>query len=163
MKGYYKKSSILDIFPIMVIVFAVILTTLICYIVWEKVNQSNVYAADTNANSTMKLTERTLLNFDNLIFMMFIVLSMVTIVAASMVSNNPAWFFIALIVLGIAFVIAVAFSNVYEKIADNTNLESVSAKYPKTQFLFDKLPIYVILMLFSIMVSMYIGYRVSNA
>jgi len=157
---FNRKASVLDIFPIMVIILAVIITSVIAYIIWDKVNFSQVFHDDANANATMQITERTILNFDNLIVMIFIVLSMVTIVAASQLQNNPAWFFIALVILCIAFVVGVSFSNVYEKLADSTHLSSAADQFPKTRFMFDKLPIYVVLMLFSIMVAMYIGYKV---
>jgi len=160
MRACYKKGNILQIFPIMIVILAIIITSVIAYTIWSKVDVSGVFSDNAEANTTMQITERTILNFDNLIVFIFLGLSIVTIVAASQVANNPAYFFMALIILCIAFIVGVAFSNVYEKFADNEQLSVYAAKFPRTEFLFDKLPLYVILMLFSIMASMYIGHRV---
>jgi len=159
MKGYYKRGSLLDIFPIMAILFMSVIVFLVMYTVWDKINTAGVFHDDTEANVTMQKTEQVLLSYDNLTLFIFLMLSAVTIVLASQIASHPAWFFISLFVLVIAVIVGVMISNAYEDLSGSDELTIASAKYPKTEFLLDKLPIYVILMLFSIAVAIYAGYK----
>lgn len=159
MQEYYKKGSVLDIFPIMIIIFITMLVVISSYLVWSRIDVSGIFVGDDNAISAMNQTERAILNFDNLIVLIFVILSIVVIVTASQIQNNPAWFFISLIILVIAFIVGVSFSNVYEKFTDNDYLSVYASSFPKTNFMFDKLPLYVLLMMFSVMVAMYAGYK----
>lgn len=155
-----KKGSILDIFPIMIILFLVILVSIACYKVWDVVNESQLFHDDPYANETMKQTQKVLLSYDNLTVMIFLMLSLVTIVLASQVYNNPAWFFIALMVLVIGVIVAVIISNSYEDIYNDNSLSSAASQFPKTTFLLGKLPYYIVFMGFAVFAAMYIGYKI---
>jgi hypothetical protein len=131
----------------------------VAYTVWSKVNDSGVFISDTHANNTMKETQTVLLAWDNLTLFIFLMLSAVTIVLASQIASHPAYFFISLTVLIIAVIVAVVASNAYEDLSASTELTAAAAKFPKTEFLLDKLPIYAILMMFAIALSIYAGFK----
>ncbi len=154
-----KKGSLLDIFPIIIILFITVLVLLIAYKTWSSIDTSEIFHDDVYANESMRQTEKALLAYDNLTMMIFIMLSAVTIVLASQIASNPAWFFISLVILIIAVIVGVIMSNAYEGVSENQQLNYSASKFPKTTFLLDKLPIYVILMMFSISISMYAGYK----
>lgn len=154
-----KKASLLDIFPIMIILFMTVLVLIISYLVWSSIDSSKIFYDDVPANESMKQTQKALLAYDNLTLMIFIMMSAVTIVLASQIASHPAWFFISLIVLIIAVIVAVIISNAYEDVRTSEQLSEAASNFPKTNFLLDKLPIYIILMMFSIAVAMYAGYK----
>ena len=145
-----KKASLLDIFPIMIILFMTVLVLIISYLVWTRIDTSEIFYDDVPANESMKQTQRALLAYDNLTLMIFIMMSAVTIVIASQIEINREWFFISLIILIIAVIVAVIISNAYEDVRTSEQLTEAASNFPKTNFLLDKLPIYIILMMFII-------------
>jgi len=156
-----KKGSLLDIFPIMVILFITILVSIICYKVWDAVHDVEVFQEDVYANASLNKTEEAILIYDGLTVMIFLILSVVTIVLASQIYTHPAWFFVSLFILIIAFIVAVSISNTYETFSTNEAINYSASKFPKTTFLMEKLPIYVIVMMFSMAVAMYMGYKLA--
>lgn len=160
--AYYrkKKGSLLDIFPIIVILMITVITLLICYKVWIEIDETTLFDDDVYANESMAQVKNVLLAYDNLTIFIFLMLSAVTIVLASRIASNPAWFFIALFILVIAFIVAAVMSNAYEDVSTTPELNQSAANFPKTGFLMDKLPLYVLLMMFCIAISMYAGYKI---
>ena len=145
-----KKGSILDIFPVMVILFLTAITLIICYLAWSRIDVSGLFSDSPEANEAMQSSGRALRAYDNMTVFVFIMLSLVVIVLASQIATHPAWFFISLFVLAIAGIVAVMMANAFEDVTTVDAFNETITQFDKTIFLVHHMPLYALFMCFAV-------------
>jgi len=154
-----KRGNVLDWFYIITVLFLMALVLICVKIVADKVDESGVFADDTNAQSAIDNTQDTLLSFDNLMLFVIVGLSIFVLVSSAMVFNHPAMFFVSVILLFIAIVIAASISNAFWVFTDSSSIASTAAMFPKVTFIMNKLPFYILFMGVASLVVSFINYR----
>ena len=151
--------TLLMIFIVVACVLAAAIAMIIGYKIWQRIDSSGAFSDNAEANSSMQITGKSLLSWDNFIMMIFVIFSVGVVISASQITSSPSWFFILLAILAALFVVGVIMSNAYERMADSASISETADNFVKTRFLFDNLPIYLIVMGFAVMISMYVGVR----
>ena len=155
-----KKSSLLDIFPILIVTLFMVVMIVIGYMVWNKINDSNLFSDNAEANAAFQNSGHTIAMYDSLGIFIITLMSIVVILLASQIYSNPAYFFIGLIILIIAFIVAVGFSNTYSVFESSSGISTYADMFPKLSWFMSYLPIYILVMMFGIIIAMYIGANV---
>lgn len=157
----FKKGSIMDIFTIMVflVVFAV-------FIIFGKMIV-NEFASDpvlTNnsySKSALDTANSGMSGFDNLFLFVLIMLMVGSIIMAFMIRTHPVFFFIALFLLVFALVVAGILGKTMDTFTDDSQISSTTAQFPKMMLVLDNLPIFILVSGILIMISMYMGFKVT--
>lgn len=153
-----KKANILDFFFIIVILLMTAITVFVAYKAIVTVDNTGIFATDTNAQYSIDRSKATLLNFDNMMMFVVVGLSLFVLVSSAVVYNHPAFFFVGIFLLFIAVVVSAVFSNNFWIFSNNAMISDVAILYPKITFLMNKLPWYIAFMGIASSIVMYISY-----
>ena len=141
----FKKATMLDTLPIMIILLAIGIGALVGTNILSSVKTEFV---DNNAiNSTIGRNIITNAEsdypavFDNVIPFVFIGLMLAMIISAILVRTQPVFFFISVILLVLMIVIVPVISNTWEAACNTLSTECSS--FTRTQFIFDNLPLFL--------------------
>lgn len=153
-----KGGNILDWFFIIAILLLVTTTLIICLLVVNKVDDSGIFSDNVDAQTALDSSKNTILNMDNMFLFIIIGLSIFTIVSAAMVWNHPAFFFIGLILLAIAVILAAFVSNSYQSLTSAETISETAENFPKINFIMEYLPYYVSFMGIITAIVSYLGF-----
>lgn len=154
-----KKGNILDWFYIITVLLLTAIVLIAVKIVMDKVDDSEVFAGNAQAQEIIDNTQSVLLSFDNLMLFVIIGLSVFVLVSSAVVFNHPAFFIAGIFLLFIAITVAGSVSNAFWVFTDSSTIATTAAMYPKLIFLMNNLPLYICFMGMAAMVTMYVGYR----
>jgi len=153
-----KKGNLLDWFYIIPIVFLIVLVCVVSLHITNKVDDTNIFSEDANAEANIQKSKTTLLLFDNLIMFIVLGLSIFVLVSSYFVWNHPVFFFVGVILLAVAITLAALFANSYEQVTGNEHLASDAEQFTKMNFMMDKFPIYILFMGLMTLVVMGVSY-----
>ena len=153
-----KQANILDFFYIIPIIILCAIVFIASYYILDRVDLSGIFADDPTANTIITRAKSTAILFDNMIFFIMIGLSIFTLVSAYFVFNHPVFFFALFIILCVAVIIAAQFSNAYEEFRTSSQLTDPASFFSKTNFVVDKLPIYILFMGMMTLIIMGVSY-----
>lgn len=97
--------------------------------------------------------------FDNIIFYVFILLSLISLVFAALVRINPIFVIFYIIIFIFIIITSAALSNAYEAITTNPQLIDIAASYTKTNWLLTYLPLLTLILGVLIMIISYKNWR----
>ena len=106
---------------------------------------SNLPVGETGINSTRMLDKvgGTVQMFDYLFPMIIIGLIIMLMVSASMMNSHPVFFVVSIVILGVAILLGVIFSNTYQQITEDANFGATSADFPITNVFMKYLPVVI--------------------
>lgn len=155
-RSLLKKSQVdyIALFFAVTIIFAFAVFMLILFNAYNdniKDNLSDALTSSTPQDSSANVTK--ILNdagggismFNNLFPFLLIGIIGYVAITALMFKSHPAFFFIGLIVLGVAIILAVTFSNVYEAIGDKPAFANADAEFTISGFILSNLPIFTLI------------------
>lgn len=116
-----KRGSLLDMFLIVGVLFAVAISILIGRVVFTEFADYDTIQADTNSKAIVDQGTDTLYqSLDGMFSILFIGVFIVTAILAYMTRSHPAFFPVsAFIVLPLLVLISAIISNVYEEVVSN--------------------------------------------
>ena len=153
-----KRGNLLDIIIIPLIVFVIAITLIVSMTVINKVDDTGIFANNTEAQAAVNYASSSLLNMDNLVLFILMGLCAFTWIASYFVTTHPGFFFFGVLLLLVAVFFAAIISNTYETAASDVILNESIAHLPKINHVVSKLPIYVCVFGFVCAVTMYFGY-----
>ena len=150
----------MDLLYVFILLFVFAIGTLVSYVVWEE------WKGATNSSSSIQLNSTT---FDhvmekgdevsdnwNYIFVFILVgLTIILVISTFTLKTHPAFFWISLLLLAIFLVIAAVFSNVYEEIGQNPELQPAHDKYNIIEFVLDRFPKFMLLVGAIVLIALY--------
>ena len=142
-----KKGSILDIFLIIVFLFVGGISIVVIGNFWTQMRTSFVEEGlSTRAITFIDSTESSILNFDNVFLIIAVGLIISTIILAFTIHTHPIFFFISIILLMFALVVAPPLSNAFRSFINETDgggadFNTTAANYPQMIWIVDNLPL----------------------
>jgi len=153
-----RKQGLEDIFFVMVVIIAIAFVTIILAKVWSDVRdpfETGLESAlpsdtgDVNVTDTLNKTTETTLLFDKLLPFLILGLIGLVIIGASLIYQHPIMIFVGIILLVVAIILAVAYSNVYHQITQTDEFSSTTSQFGITDIFMKYMP-YIVVILFVI-------------
>ena len=164
------QTDFIAIFFVLVVLFGVAIFAVILYNAYDENIKDNLNTAltsstpvDANANVT-KILEQTSggIRMLNPMFPLLLVgLFGFGLVMALMGKSHPVFFFVGIVILAVAIILAVVFSNAYESITDHASFSNAADEFFVMTLVMDNLPL-VILILFVAISAVLYGMRGSG-
>jgi len=152
-KRMNKKGNAFDVIYIMMILFLMAVVTLIAVTVYNAWDGSGKVTSSTG-NIALQKANTTLTALDGIFAFVIVMLFILVIISSFMINTHPAFFVVTLILLIIAIILAVQFSNIYEQISEG-ELEDESSRYSIMSYMLDKLPFIIAVIIITIAVVLY--------
>jgi hypothetical protein len=166
-EGFKFKNSFEDFtslfFALAVIFGAAIFFIILSFAYGEmkpklKEGLSNAATPETAINSTKLLddTSSSILTFNVLFPLLLVGVVGFVMVTALFGQSHPVFLFIGLIVLGVAIILAVVYSNVYEELTGKSQFTSADSDFNIMGLFLDNLPIIILILFVVIGVILYV-------
>jgi len=161
------QTDFISLFFVLVVLFGVAIFTIILYNAYNDNIKDNLNDAltsstpvDANANVTKILSQTSGgINMLNPLFPLLLVgLFGFGIATALMGKSHPAFFFVGIIILAVAIILAVVFPNVYESITDTDNFSDTTSEFGIMSFVMNNLPLVIFILFSAISIILY-GFR----
>ena len=153
-----KKGSVQDIIYIMVFLVVVFIGTLVAYKISNEINTKFQASDDISAKGKTAMSSINDMYpnvVDNSFLLLTIGLCIVALALASMVRIHPVFFVFFIIIMVIIVFLAGVFSNIYQKIASNTEMEELADNMTFMTYIMRYLPFITGLMGFVLSFVMY--------
>lgn len=154
-----NKKGLTDIFYILAFIFAIGVLLFAVFLTMDRINSSGLFSGYDDAEQTYALGERSILNFDNIMLMIIVGLSLYVVISSAFVFNHPIFLILGLVLLAVALTVAGVISNAWFDFSTNSQIEDITTHFSKTNFLMSNLPFYVLFMSISSLIAMSVGYR----
>lgn len=153
-----KSQDLTGTFFVIVIMLAFALVFLVLNKVWKDVKSpldeglQSAMPDDTSVNITKTLDKvsSTGLLFDKLLPMIIIGLFAFVLIIAGSFMQHPIMIFVGVLILGVAIILAVIYSNVYNSISSSDSFASTKADMPIQDKFMQYLPIIIVIMVIGI-------------
>jgi len=152
------NQSVLGWFYIVIILFMTAICVFAAFLIINTVSQEQVFIDEPKAIANINVTRSTLLSFDNVMLFIIVGISLFVIISSAMVFNHPAFFIISFLLLIISLVFAAIMSNTFWVFSTETQIESIRALYPKTVFIMERIPFYILFLGIAASIAAYVGY-----
>lgn len=96
-----------------------------------------------NATTTLNKISSTIQMFDVLFPFLIIGLIIMLMVSAMMIQSHPVFFVVTIIILGVAVLLGVIFSNTYQQITEDANFSDTVDDFPITNIFMKYLPVII--------------------
>lgn len=153
-KGQGKRGAIIDAIPIMLYMFIFAIVVVVSFMIYRGFVNEGFFTVlqannpvNTNGSRYIELQNNADSAYDMLDFSMVILYvgSMIAaIVSALLLRSHPAFFFIGIFAIMIQILVAVALSNTWSEIINNSNFAEAKAQFTITDFFVGQLPIVVL-------------------
>ena len=153
------KGSMLDLFFIVVMLFALGLVFIIGYYIKEQMYPAVKQHLGSEAVSVMEKVEGSMPTWDYIFLFTTIGLGISTILFAFMIRTHPAFFFFSLIALTFVLMIAPIFSNAFRDIVTTQQFSSISENFPFMLEIFSRYPTWILAIGFLILIAMYAKFK----
>jgi len=154
-----KKGFMSFFFIIITILLLAGLMLVASYLVVDKIDNTNLFKDYDDAQEVVDNGKNALLSMDTMMIFILLGLSLFVIVSAAVAFNHPALLFISIFLLFIAITLSGIVSNTFAVFSDDIEISAVTAVYPKMTFLFNNLPVYILMMGVAVSIAMYVSWR----
>ena len=157
----HKKGSAFDIIYILIVLFMIMIVTLVAvkiYNEWAKEAPTKLKSG--TSNMALEKTSDAFGALDLAFGFLVGILLVLVIISAFTIDTHPAFFVVTLILLIIALILAVAFSNIYETIATE-KMEDEASGFPIGNFLMSKLPLVALIAIVLVSIVLYAKFKLS--
>jgi len=158
------QTDFISLFFVLVVLFGVAIFAVILYNAYDENIKDNLNDAltsstpvDANANVTRILEDTSGgISMLNPLFPLLLVgLFGFGLVMALMGRSHPAFLFIGFIILAVAIILAVIFSNTYESITTSPNFSTAAGEFSVLTLVMDNLPLTIFILFVAIAAIMY--------
>lgn len=121
-----KKGGVIDVIFIVIVMFVVAIGFVFLSTVWQKLEPRmlDLVSSDANANASIGYTTVLANSLDNIFLVFFVFMVIAVIILAFQVEFHPIFYFLFIIVMAFGLMLAVIFSNTYEKIIDRSQVNA---------------------------------------
>jgi len=160
-RKFNKKASAFDVIYILIIVFIFIVITLIAFKVYNEWSAGGAakLSSDT-ANIALSKAGTAITSLDMVFGFLIGMLIILVIISAFTIDTHPAFFVVTLILLIIAIILAVAFSNIYETISQE-KLPTEAGSFPIANYLMGNLPMIALIAIIIVAIVLYAKFKMS--
>ena len=159
-----KFTDMVSLFFALAVIFGVAIFMMVLYTAYndnikDKLNEALTSSTPIDANSNVtKILDETSggVGMFNILFPVLLIgIFGFVLVSALMARSHPAFFFIGIIVLGVALTLAAIYSNVYEAISDNENFQDTDTEFSIIGIFLSNLPIVILVLFVAIAIILY--------
>lgn len=138
------KKGILDIFIIIIIIFALAVSIIIFYVIIHAI-KTPLSETLNNPTSTevLEKTETTALNYDYIFPITIVFLGIFVIISSFFIRSSPIFFFISVILLVIAILISAILSNTFESFTASPDINASASNFVTTSWFMGNLPLVI--------------------
>lgn len=162
-----KNKGFEDGFFVLALVFAITIFILIVAVAWEQIepeldtslNSAISNNTAVNVSSTLSGVGSTTKMFNSLLPFIMIGIIGFLILGASLYLQHPVFAFVGVIILGVAILLGVIYSNVYQEISTSTPFESTSSDFGVFNIFMEYLPTFIILLFIIIIIFLVMNKR----
>lgn len=160
-----KRGSFTAWFFVIVFILGFSIFMLVLNKAWNEIETPLAEGLEENmpSDSPVNVTEilgnvgSTQRNLSNMLPFIIIGLFAFVLISAGAMMNHPVMIFLGIIILGIAILLAVVFSNVYTQISEEDQFETTSDTLTIQKTFMDYLPIIVIILALGILIVILYG------
>jgi len=153
-----RNSEFGDMFLVMVMIFAIAIFIIILAYAYSEIEpkmntalqSSHTTDVDSNVTKILSDTSTSLTRINVLFPLLLVGLFAFVFISAFFLKSHPAFFFIGLIILGVALILAAVFSNVYGKITDKEVFTDVNDDFNIMEIILSNLPLIIFLVFIAI-------------
>ena len=152
-----KRAGMEDTFWIIAVLFGMAIFFIILAFTWNQISPkindglSDAMPADgVNITRTLEQTSDSTIIYNGLFPLIIIGLFSFTLISAFYLNSHPIFFFIGLILLGVALIFGAIFSNVYHQIAENDQFADTTDDFPIIDLFMKNIPLFVLITFFTI-------------
>jgi len=158
------QTDFISIFFVLVVLFGVAIFTIILYNAYDEnikdnlndaLTSSTPVDADANVTAILEQTSGGIRMLNPMFPLLLVGLFGFGLVMALMGKSHPVFFFVGIIILAVAIILAVVFSNTYESITTNANFTSASSEFSVLTFVMDNLPLIIFILFVAISAVLY--------
>ena len=158
-KRINKKANAFDVIYILIVVFIFIVVTLIAFKVYNEWSENGATKLDSpTANIATQKAGVAIQSLDVIFGFLIGMLIILVIISAFTIDTHPAFFVVTLILLIIAIILAVAFSNIYETISQE-KLPTEAASFPIANYLMGNLPTIALVAIIIVAIVLYAKFQ----
>jgi len=151
----YKKASIIDVLPLMLLVFIFSICAVVGYVIYDGMVDAGFYTILTAAVPMQAGFERTFDAMDWMVGFLFVGAAISSIVGAILIRSHPAFFFLSIVVLLIEIVVSTVFSNIWYELVTNASMSSALTQFPVADWVLSNLPVMILVIALVMAVVMY--------
>ena len=158
------KKGIMDIFPVIAIVFGVAITTILAVVIITNVNEEFTDFVDDypTPNSTWNVALEMRDDFDGIVLAALIVLIIIALILAAVIPANPVFIPVYIMVAIFGVIITVPLSNGFEEFINDSSISGAAAYFPMATFIFANLPVIIVALIVMMMIVTYAKGGMSN-
>ena len=165
LKNKSGQASFIGWFFVLVIILAVAVVLLVTNYAWGEIKDplmdglNDTVSGDDEVqiSNTLDQTTGGIGFFDNLLPFLIIGLFGFIAITAGAFMKSPIFIFVGVIILGVIFLLAVVYSNLYKNMVDTTELNSTSDNLPIQEALMRYLPLILIAAILLVIIISTIG------
>lgn len=157
-----RKASIIDAIPIMVYTFAFAIVCVVSFMIYDGLVDNGfftlVYNQSNGQFNTTRLQENADTTYDlldGMVLFVFIGTTLAALIGAVLIRSHPAFFFVSIIVLMVQVFVAMALSNTWSELINNSNLVDAKAQFVIADFVLSNLPIFILVAVILLAVVLY--------
>jgi len=149
-----RKSGFEDMFFVIAVIFTVVIFILILSKAWgeiepnldESLTNAMPASSSVNASETLDDVTSTTQLFDKLLPFLLIGLFGFVMLGAAIYANHPILIFVGVIIIAVAILLGVVYSNVYHQIADDSEFKPTTDNFPISDMYMKFLPYFLFIM-----------------
>ena len=152
-----KRGSMEDTFWVIAVLFGFAIFFIILAYTFSQVQPRLSDAIEdkmpddgVNMTRTLEQTHTATIRYNTFFPLILIGLFSFVLISAFFLNSHPIFFWIGLLLLGIALIFAAIFSNVYHQIAENDQLATTTDDFPIVDVFMENLPIFVLIVFVTI-------------
>lgn len=161
LKKRIKKQGFEDSFFVIAVVFAICIFVLVMAYAFREIkdplNEGITGALPVNSSvnitNTLNMVDSTIILTGNLLPFILIGLFAFVLIGAAFYMNNPMMIVVGLIVLGVAILLAVIYSNVYHQISSTDVFSDVNSDLRIGELIMQYLPHIIFMMVLGVIIS----------
>lgn len=158
-----KKGTVLDAVALIIIVLSLTVGLIFAAVLFTGIkNGINTGGFNTTVSEkAFTQVDRSFTTFDSAVILIFVVANLAAMYFAFQVKTTPGLIFIGLLLVMFNILLAVIANNVYDAIASSSNslIQAEMYRFPKSQFIMNKLPVFIIIADLLIMLGLYSSSR----
>ena len=147
-----RHSGMEDTFWIVAVLFGMAIFFIILNFTWGRIAPKLEGGLDNqmpddgvNITTTINQTTGSTTIYNTLFPLIIIGLFSFTLISAFFLNSHPIFFFIGIILLGVALIFGAIFSNVYHQIAEHDELSSSTDNFPIMDLFMKNLPLFILI------------------
>lgn len=159
-----RKGSILDMFLVIVIVFAMAFITILGYRLFDDIN-TQLQGSDISSQSKSMIQENKDSYagvFDGLFLFAFIGLGIALFISAFFLNAHPVFYFFSLFILALVVFVAAIMGNTYESISSSSALSNASSQFTFIPFVMNNFVSFIVGLGFLLLIGLYAKSRAGD-